>query len=50
MRFGTSMLRDKQQRKSLKRKAKPMIGRPSKKVKLEDIKMEIETVAVKEET
>ena len=27
-----------------------MINRPSKKVKLEDVKMEIETIAVKEET
>ena len=50
MRFGTKMLRDKQQSKGLKRKPKPMINRPSKKVKLEDVKMEIETIAVKEET
>ena len=48
--FGTKMLQDKQQRKGLKRKPKPMINRPSKKVKLEDVKMEIETIAVKEET
>ena len=48
--FGTKMLRDKQQRKGLKRKPKPMINRPSKKVKLEDVKMDIETIAVKDET
>ena len=50
MRFGTKMLRDRQERKGSKRKPKPMIGRPKKKLKVEDVKMEIETIAVKEES
>ena len=47
---GTKMLRDQQQRRGSKRKQKPTIARSRKRMKIEDVKMEIETIPVKDES